>query len=257
MSENQTVNIHYCQIVYFYAMKKALIIGATSGIGKALAELLLQEKFNIGIIGRREKLLDTLKSKSPDCVFVKRIDVQDLSAIEVSLKELVDQMGGLDLIIISAGIGEENKDLNFEIENDVIKTNVQGFTCVADWAMRYFKNQGYGHLVNISSIAGIRGNGIAPSYNATKAYQINYLEGLRINVKEFGSKITVTDVRPGFVDTAMAKGEGLFWVAPVEKAAKQIYRAIKQKKQVVYVSRRWRVIGTLLKIIPFSILKRI
>jgi short-subunit dehydrogenase len=111
--------------------------------------------------------------------------------------------------------------------------------------------------VNISSIAGIRGNGIAPSYNATKAYQINYLEGLRINAKDFGSSITVTDVRPGFVDTAMAKGEGLFWVAPVEKAAKQIYRAIKQKKQVVYVSRRWRVIGTLLKIIPFSILKRI
>ena len=238
-------------------MKKALIIGATSGIGKALAELLLQDKFIIGVTGRREKLLDVLKEKDPDRVFIKRIDIQDLSVIEVSLNELVEQMGGLDLMIISAGIGEENKELNYEIENDVIKTNVQGFTCVADWAMRHFKQQGYGHLVNISSIAGLRGNGLAPSYNATKAYQINYLEGLRINAKKLESSITVTDVRPGFVETAMAKGDGLFWVAPVEKAAQQILTAIKEKKEVVYVSRRWRVIGTLLKIIPFSILKRI
>lgn len=237
-------------------MKKSIIIGASSGIGQALAELLLQGDHIIGVTGRRENLLSTLKEKNPDRVFVKRMDVQDLSAIEVSLKELVDQMGGLDLMIISAGIGEENRNLNFDIEHDVIKTNVQGFTCLADWAMRYFKEQGHGHLVNISSIAGIRGNGIAPSYNATKAYQINYLEGLRINVKDFGSSITVTDVRPGFVDTAMAKGDGLFWVAPVEKAAKQIYSAIIQKKDVVYISKRWRVIGLLLKLIPFSFLKR-
>ena len=238
-------------------MKRCIIIGATSGIGQALAELLLQNDYMIGVTGRREMLLDTLKEKNPDRVFVKRMDIQDLSAIEVSCKELVDQMGGLDLMIISAGIGEENRALNFEIEHDVIKTNIQGFTCLADWAMRYFKEQGNGHLVNISSIAGIRGNGIAPSYNATKAYQINYLEGLRINAKDFGSSIHVTDVRPGFVDTAMAKGDGLFWVAPVEKAAKQIYRAIQLKKQVVYVSKRWKLIGILLKLIPYSLLKRL
>lgn len=238
-------------------MKKCIIIGASSGIGQALTELLLQDDFMIGITGRREMLLDAIKEKNPNRVFVKRMDVQDLSSIEVSCKELVNQMGGLDLMIISAGIGEENRALNFEIENDVIKTNIQGFTCLADWAMRYFKEQGYGHLVNISSIAGIRGNGIAPSYNATKAYQINYLEGLRINAKNYGSSITVTDVRPGFVDTAMAKGDGLFWVAPVKKAAKQIYRAIKKKESVVYVSKRWRLIGALLKLIPFSVLKKI
>ncbi|MFN5376050.1 MAG: SDR family NAD(P)-dependent oxidoreductase [Chitinophagaceae bacterium] len=238
-------------------MKRCIIIGATSGIGQALAELLLQNDYMIGVTGRREMLLDTLKEKNHDRVFVKRMDIQDLSAIEVSCKELVDQMGGLDLMIISAGIGEENKNLNFEIEHDVIKTNVQGFTCLADWGMRYFKEQGHGYLVNISSIAGIRGNGIAPSYNATKAYQINYLEGLRINAKDFGSSIHVTDVRPGFVDTAMAKGDGLFWVAPVEKAAKQIYRAIQLKKQVVYVSKRWKLIGILLKLIPYSLLKRL
>ena len=123
-------------------MKKVIIIGASSGIGQALAELLLQDDFKISITGRREMLLDTLKEKNHDRIFVKRMDIQDLSAIEVSCKELVDQMGGLDLMIISAGIGEENKNLNFEIEHDVIKTNVQGFTCLADWGMRYFKEQG-------------------------------------------------------------------------------------------------------------------
>ena len=238
-------------------MKKCIIVGASSGIGQSLAKVLLDDNFIIGITGRREALLNNLKDKCPDRVFVKRMDVQDLTTIESICNELVNQLGGLDLMIISSGIGEENPNLNFNIEHDVIKTNVQGFTCVSDWAMRYFKQQGYGHLVNISSIAGIRGNGVAPSYNATKAYQINYLEGLRINVKDFGSKIIITDVRPGFVNTAMAKGDGLFWVASVQKAANQIYSAIQDKKEVVYVSKRWRLIGIFLKGIPFSILKRI
>jgi len=237
-------------------MKKAIIIGATSGIGKSLAELLIREGYEVGITGRREELFQSIKTQETSRIVCKKMDVQDLSTLEPISIELVSQMGGLDLLIISAGIGEENKNLNFDVENGVIKTNIQGFTCIADWAVRYFKEQGYGHLVNISSIAGIRGNGIAPSYNATKAYQINYLEGLRINVKEYSSSITITDIRPGFVDTAMAKGEGLFWVAPVQKAAEQIFEAIKQKKKVVYITKRWRLIALFLKIIPFSILKR-
>jgi short-subunit dehydrogenase len=238
-------------------MKKAIIIGATSGIGKSLAELLLRDGFVVGVTGRRDGLFQSIQTQEINRIVFKKMDVQDLSTLEPICNELVRQIGGLDLLIISAGIGEENKNLNFDVEHSVIKTNIQGFTCIADWAVRYFKEQGYGHLVNISSIAGIRGNGIAPSYNATKAYQINYLEGLRINVKEYGSSITITDVRPGFVDTAMAKGEGLFWVAPVQKAAEQIFEAIKEKKQVLYITKRWKLIALLLRIIPFSILKRI
>jgi short-subunit dehydrogenase len=238
-------------------MKRAIIIGATSGIGKALAEILLREDYVVGVAGRREELLQSIFEQNSKRVSTKRMDIQDLSTIESTYNELVNQIGGLDLLIIAAGIGEENKDLNFEVENSVIRTNIQGFTCIADCAMRYFKQQDYGHLVNISSIAGIRGNGIAPSYSATKAYQINYLEGLRINANEFSSNITVTDVRPGFVDTAMAKGEGLFWVTPVEKAAQQIFNAIKSKKKVVYITKRWRIIGFMLKILPYSILKKL
>jgi short-subunit dehydrogenase len=238
-------------------MKKAIIIGATSGIGKSLAELLIREGYTVGVTGRREELFQSIKTQENNSSVFKKMDVQDLPTLEPICNALVSQMGGLDLLIISAGIGEQNKDLNFDIENSVIKTNIQGFTCIADWGLRYFKQQGYGHLVNISSIAGIRGNGIAPSYNATKAYQINYLEGLRLNAHRSNLPICITDVRPGFVDTAMAKGEGLFWVAPVQKAAEQIFEAIKQKKKMVYITKRWRLIGFLLRIMPFSILKRV
>ena len=238
-------------------MKKAIIIGATTGIGKTLAEKLIREGYLVGITGRREEMLKILEENHIGKILSMKMDVQDLSSIESICNELVIKLGGLDLLIISAGIGEENKLLDFSIENNVIKTNVQGFTCVADWGMNYFKKQGHGHLVNISSVAGIRGNGLAPSYNSSKAYQINYLEGLRLNASKSNSSIHVTDVRPGFVDTAMAKGDGLFWVSPVEKAAEQIYTAIKQKKNKAYISKRWKLIGYLLKIIPYSILKKL
>jgi len=238
-------------------MKKIMIIGATSGIGKSLAELFLREGYVVGMTGRREEILQSIQEAYSGQVFTMKMDVQNLAEIESICSELVEQLGGLDLVIISAGIGEENKDLKFEIENSVIRTNIQGFTCVADWAMRYFKDQGHGHLLNISSIAGIRGNGIAPSYNATKAYQINYLEGLRLNAYKSARNIYVTDVRPGFVDTAMAKGDGMFWVAPVEKAAQQIFDAIKRKKKTVYITKRWRLIGYMLKLLPYSVLKKI
>ena len=113
-----------------------------------------------------------------------------------------------------------------------------------------FKNQKFGHLVAISSIAGIRGNRQATSYFATKAYQINYLEGLRQKVNKLKMKIYLTDVRPGFVKTEMTQGEGLFWVASVEKASKQIYNAISKKRKIVYVTKRWGIIATILKRIP-------
>ena len=131
-----------------------------------------------------------------------------------------------------------------------------GWTFVVDMLYNIFEQQGHGHLVAITSAGGLRGEPMAPAYSATKAYQINYTEALRKKAYKSGGKITVTDVRPGLVDTAMAKGEGLFWVMPVEKVARQIYIAIRNKKSKVYVTKRWHILAIVCKNIPFFLYKR-
>ena len=231
-------------------MKKAIIIGATSGIGRELAKLLTENGYLVGITGRRTELLTEIEKENPKLYRIKDFDIVEIEKIESKLTELTKEIGGIDLLILSSGIGDINENLNFAVEKRTIETNVLGFTCVADWVFNYFEKQKFGHLVAISSIAGIRGNRQATSYNATKAYQINYLEGLRQKAKNLRTNIFITDIRPGFVNTKMAKGEGLFWVSPVEKASKQIYNAILNKRKIVYVTKRWRIIANILKRIP-------
>ena len=238
-------------------MKKAIIIGATSGIGKALAKTLINDNYKVGIIGRRTNLLDELKSESPENYCIKTLDVTDTEKTAETIEKLVAELGGLDLLVISSGTGDINKSLDFKIEKRTIDVNVTGFTCIADWAFNFFEKQKYGHLVVITSIAGLRGEWGAPSYNATKAYQINYTEALRKKAKKTKMQIFVTDIRPGFVDTDMAKDEGLFWVASVDKAVRQIYNAIKKRKKVKYITKRWSFAAMILKLLPNFIYDKI
>ena len=237
-------------------MKNAIIIGATSGIGKELARLLVDDGFKVGITGRRTELLESLKSENPDSYFIKTFDVKDTKTAEEKLEELSSELGGLDLVILSSGTGDINDKLDFEIEFRTIETNVIGWTFIADWTFKYFEKQKYGHLTAISSIGGLRGSRQSTSYNATKAYQINYLEGLRQKATKLKEQIFVSDIRPGLVNTEMAKGEGLFWVMPVEKTARQIYKAIKKKKKIAYVTKRWKLIASIVKRIPVQLYDR-
>lgn len=237
-------------------MKKAIIIGATSGIGKRLAEILAQHHYKVGITGRRSELLNDLKLQKPNSFYTNTFDITNTTVIPECLEKLVQELGGLDLMIICSGTGDLNENLDFEIEKRTAETNVIGFTCVANWAFNYFEKQNSGHLVSISSVGGLRGSRMAPAYNATKAYQMNYLEGLRQKAKNLKSEIFVTDIRPGFVDTAMAKGEGLFWVATADKASQQIFKAIQNKREIVYVTKRWALIAAILKRIPRAIYNR-
>jgi short-subunit dehydrogenase len=169
------------------------------------------------------------------------------------LNELICEMQGVELIVISAGIGAINLELDWQKEVEIIETNVAGFAAVANVAIQHFMQQGYGHLVGISSLAALRGSDASPAYYASKAFESNYLQGLRKKMAKSRLPITITDVQPGLVDTAMAQGEGLFWVAPVEKAAQQIYVAISKKKEHVYVTKRWRLIAWLIKAMPTSL----
>jgi short-subunit dehydrogenase len=237
-------------------MRKAIVIGATSGIGKGLATLLVDNGFIVGITGRRTEFLENLKSQNPNSYFIKTFDVKDTNIALEKLEELTTELGGLDLLIISSGTGDINDKLDFEIEKRTIDTNVVGFTCIADWTFKYFEKQKNGHLVAISSLGGLRGSRQAPSYNATKAYQMNYLEGLRQKATKLKEQIFITDIRPGFVDTEMAKGDGLFWVMPAEKTVRQIFRAIKKKRRIIYVTKRWCILATIIKLIPRPIYDR-
>jgi short-subunit dehydrogenase len=217
--------------------QKAIVIGASSGIGYELSKLLVERNYRVGIVARRIKPLNALKQENPSHYLVLQMDIVQKNCID-KLQNLVQDLGGLDLLIFSAGIGEINTKLDREIEHRTNRLNVIGFTQVIGWAFNYFCKSGRGHLAAITSVAGIRGSKDAPAYNASKAYQINYLEGLRNRVHTLKIPVSITDIRPGFVDTRMAKGDGLFWVAPVEKAAAQIMDIVDKKKPVGYVTKR-------------------
>ena len=231
-------------------MKKAIIVGATSGIGRGLARLLIENNYKVGINGRRSHLLNDLKNENPNHYCIRAFDIKPPENTAQELEELVLELGGLDLLVICSGVGDFNKSLDFNLEKHTIDTNITGFTSVADWSFNFFQHQKAGHLVAISSIAGLRGSNYAPACNATKAYQINYLEGLRKKAKKLKFPIFVTDIRPGLVDTDMAKGDGLFWISPVDKAAKPILHFIKKRKEIAYVTKRWELIAVLLKLMP-------
>ena len=238
-------------------MKKAIVIGASSGIGRETAKLLLKNGYKVGVTGRRIKLLTDLQHELGELCVPIQMDITLFENTISTLTAIVQELGGLDLLILSSGTGEINRELNFDVEQATCQTNVMGFTNIVDWTMNYFIAQQSGHLVVISSIAGLRGNKDAPAYNASKDYQINYTEGLRQKVCSLKMPITITDIRPGFVDTDMAKGDGKFWVATTEKAGKQIVKAINAKREIVYVSKRWKLIAILFKTLPNSIYKRI
>ena len=227
-----------------------VIIGATSGIGKALFEKYANGANRIGIIGRRTHLLDELHQKYPSKTISTKGDITHLEEIEQAINTLHDMLGKIDLAIVCAGIGEINTTLDYAVERPTIDTNVVGWTFVIDMLYHIFEQQGHGHLVAITSAGGLRGEPMAPAYSATKAYQINYMEALRKKAFKNGRHITVTDIRPGLVDTAMAKGEGLFWVMPVEKVAGQIIAAIRKQKSVAYVTKRWHVLAVINKFLP-------
>ena len=234
-----------------------VIIGATSGIGKVLFLKYANADNRIGIVGRRANLLDELSRKYPSKTITAKADITNLEEIEQAINALHKELEHIDLVIVSSGTGDINAELDYNVERPTIDTNVTGWTFVIDTFYNIFEQQGHGHLVAITSAGGLRGEPMAPAYSASKAYQINYIEALRKKAFKSGSRIHVTDIRPGLVNTVMAKGDGLFWVMPVEKVASQIISAIRRQKSKTYVTKRWHVLAIINKNLPFDLYKRI
>jgi short-subunit dehydrogenase len=229
-------------------MQKILIVGATSGIGRELALLYAGKGHLVGATGRRQELLYTLQLEYPNHIITECYDTTANDAI-FHLEALVKKLGGLDLLIYNAGWGDLTEKLDWEVDKGTVDVNVNAFLESVHFGWRYFTAQDHGHLATISSIAGIRGNRYSPAYSASKAFQSIYFEGLAIKARRMKIPLYVTDIQPGFVDTKMAKGPK-FWVAPVQKAAKQIVQGIAKKRRRVYITRRWWLIAKLFKWIP-------
>lgn len=224
-----------------------LIVGGTSGLGRKLAELYAAEGAIVGIVGRRKHLLEEISQSTN----IKTFQL-DISTPECSnrISNIIQDLGGIDTLILAASIVEFNPALELEIEEKTLAVNVNGFAAVVNAGYHYFLQKEEGHLVTITSIAAARGNKTAPAYNASKAFQASYTEGIRLKLLQWGKPIYVTEIVPGYIDTQMAKGDRLFWMAPLSKAALQTKKAIESKKQKAYVSKRWLLVYKVYQFLP-------
>ena len=237
---------------------KAIIVGASSGIGLEVAKLLLADGWHIGIAARREEALLELKKTAPERVEVMAIDITRSDAGE-RLLTLVRQLGGMDLYFHSSGIGKQNPTLEPDIELQTMDTNAIGFTRMIGTAYRYFAEQGKGHIAAITSIAGTKGLGPAPAYSATKALQATYLQALEQQTRQRGlHDIHFTDIRPGFVDTALLSGSFRYpMMLRPESVARDIVSSIRKRRHVRIIDARYRVLTFFWRLVPNFIWRRL
>lgn len=237
-------------------MKKVIIVGASSGIGKELAKIFSQNGYHVGLTSRRKEELEKVqKELSEKCDYIV-MDVAQTHDSKEQLKSLIQTMEGVDIIVLNAGVGWSYPTPQEEIQT--LQINAVGFVALFLEATAYFKSKGGGQIVGVSSIASLRGSHLASAYSASKALISNYMEGMRIKFFKEKNNIVVTDIRPGFVATPMTeKNKGMFWVATAEKAAQQIFDAIRSKKEVVYITHRWGLIALIYKWLPQFLIKRI
>lgn len=237
--------------------KSAIIVGASSGIGLEVAKQLLAEGWRLGVAARREGPLLELKAMAPERVEVMTIDVTRPDAGE-RLLSLAERLGGMDLYFHASGIGKQNRTLQEDIELRTMQTNAVGFTRMTGTAYRYFAERGGGHIAAITSIAGTKGLGPAPAYSATKALQANYLQALEQQARQRGLNILFTDIRPGFVDTALLNDDFSYpMLMRPEKVARDIVRSISLRRHVRVIDWRYRILTFFWRLLPGWLWRRL
>lgn len=231
-------------------------MGATSGIGLEVARLFHREGHPVAIAGRRIDNLQHISAELGNCPYAQ-IDVTDPNAPAL-LQGLIGQLGGMDIYLHVSGIGKQNRQLDTTIELSTVETNAMGFTRMINHAWHYFCTQGGGHIAAVTSIAGTKGMGAAPSYSATKRYCNTYLQALAQLAGMQGLKIRFTDIRPGFVDTDLLSGTFHYpmMMKPVP-VARHIYRGIMARRRVVTIDWRYRLLVFFWRLIPSCIWERL
>jgi NADP-dependent 3-hydroxy acid dehydrogenase YdfG len=242
---------------YFCIMKRAIVMGASSGMGQEVSKLLLQDGWNVGIAARRLEELEALAAAYPGKVEVMQIDVTDPDAPRLLL-ELIDRLGGVGLYFHASGVGKQNMSLDAAIEERTVMTNAVGFTRMVDTVFNYMASHQGGDIAVISSIAGTKGLGAAPSYSATKSFQNLYIQALEQQAHMRDLPIRFTDIRPGFVDTPLL-GDGHRYplLMSKEKVAREILEAIHRHQHVRVIDWRYRILVPLWRLIPNCLWRRL
>jgi len=237
--------------------KRAIIVGASSGMGREVAKLLAADGYIVGLAARRLPLLESLQKEIPTPTYIKQIDASKPEEAINHLNELIQEIGGLDLIILSVtGFREvdwTNRD--WTADKAVFDVDIIGFYALARTALNLFEQQGYGHLVGFSSLDGLRGIGGCPSYSASKAFCSRYMEAERNRCMQLNLPITITDIMPGWVNSQedpdfKKKNPKAYWVDSLPDASQEIFAAIKNKVPVAYITQHWQQVADVLKIMP-------
>ncbi|NDD54600.1 SDR family NAD(P)-dependent oxidoreductase [bacterium] len=257
------IGILHCSMFLsaFGGAPKALVVGASTGIGREVAKELAAHGYEIGLCSRKTDLLEALQQELPTRSWVRYLDLMQTETIHETLQQLVVDMGGMDLIVVNSGIWPEaavgimpeNKYIPFSPLQETIQVNVLGCTAAFNFATNYFLQQGAGHIVGISSLDAVHGTAVGPAYSASKAFMGTFLEGMRSKFAQAGiTTIAVTEIRPGCIQTKDATmDENLtYWVVPACVAARDIYASIVAKDKVAYVPRRWALIALALRLTP-------
>lgn len=232
------------------ATKKALVMGASSGIGAQVARILLERGWTVGVAARRQEPLQALRQEFPHAVHTRHIDVTEQDAPQ-ELTALVEEMGGIDLYFHASGVGKQNPDLDPGTEIHTAATNADGFMRMVICAYRYMAAHGGGHIAVISSIAGTKGLGPAPAYSATKALQTTYIEALEQLARTRRVPVTFTDIRPGFVATPLIDtGHRYPMMMDARKVAQRAVKATLAHRHVAVIDSRYALLTALWRLLP-------
>ena len=241
-------------------MKRVIIFGASSGIGKELAEGYAAQGCMVAVAARRLENLQELQKKYPVNIITFKAD---MSAPSVEMggseeesprgkfMEMVESLGGVDLVIYSSGQGKQNVAFDMQLEYNTINVNVAGFTAIVAAVVEYGSTANHHvQFVTISSIASTKGIGLSASYSATKMYQVRYLESMRQLANAKGWDMSFTTILPGFIATDFIKGRNYPMTMKLEYAAGKIKKAIDSRKNTAIIDWRWSIIVSFWKMIP-------
>lgn len=240
-------------------MKKIIIVGASSGMGRRLALDFARLGWRVGIAARREDQLKEIKAQNPDRIEYATIDVAAQDAVD-RFYNLIEQLDGMDYLVYAAGCGWRNPDLDEASDEQTIAVNVLGFTKIVNAAYKYYKrtaNVDRGHIACITSVGGTKGIGISATYSASKRYQWTYLQAIDQLAHQQHVNVAISDLRPGFVDTALLAGRRYPLEMSLDYVAPRLERAIMRAPRVKIIDSRWAIVTALWRMIPSCLWRHI